>query len=103
MWAELANAVIVDVFGLYGVPDAGAFQQKKEELIRKLGWLLRDRTAGPFYAGKGFSLVDAAYGPIFRLIDIIEQRADPRVLEGVGLDAYRAALRARSADRSSPR
>lgn len=101
MWAEFANTVIGDVFGLYSAPDADTFGQKKQELSRKLGWLSRDLGAGPLYAGSGFSLVDAAYAPIFRLIDIIEDRAGLQIITeaGDGFDAYRAALRRRSSVR----
>jgi glutathione S-transferase len=96
MWAEFANTVIADIFALYSAPDAATFGQKKQELNRKLGWLASDLGAGPLYSGATFSLVDAAYAPIFRLIDIIEDRAALHVLEtGVALDAYRAALRRR--------
>jgi glutathione S-transferase len=97
MWAEFANAVIADIFGLYSAPDAETFGQKKQELNRKIGWLASDLGAGPLFAGTGFSLVDAAYAPIFRLIDIIEDRAGLQVLKGAGdgLDAYRVALRQR--------
>jgi glutathione S-transferase len=97
MWAEFANAVIADIFALYSAPDAETFAQKRKELNRKLGWLSRDLGPGPLYAGAGFSLVDATYAPIFRLIDIIEDGAGVQVLDdaGNGLDAYRAALRQR--------
>lgn len=97
MWAEFANAVIADLFGLYSAPGAEKFGQKKEELNLKLGWLASDLGAGPLYAGTGFSVVDAAYAPIFRLMDIIEDRAGLQILKeaGDGLNAYRAALRQR--------
>jgi glutathione S-transferase len=97
MWAEFANTVIADIFALYSAPDVETFGQKKQELNRKIGWLASDLGAGPLYAGTGFSLVDAAYAPIFRLIDIIEDRAGLKVLELAddGLEAYRAALRRR--------
>jgi glutathione S-transferase len=97
MWAEFANAVIADIFGLYSAPDAETFGQKKHDLNRKLAWLAGDLSAGPLYAGVGFSLVDAAYAPIFRLIDIIDECAGLQVLKeaGPGLEAYRAALRQR--------
>ena len=101
MWAEFANTVIADIFALYSAPDADTFGRKKQDLNGKLGWLARDLGAGPLYAGTAFSLVDAAYAPVFRLIDLIEDRAGLQVLEqaGDGLDAWRAALRRRASVR----
>jgi glutathione S-transferase len=101
MWAEFANTVIADIFALYSAPDAETFRQKSQEFNRKLWWFASDLGAEPLYAGTGFSLVDAAYAPIFRLIDIIEDRASSQVLKEAGdrLEAYRAALRQRPSER----
>jgi glutathione S-transferase len=32
--------------------------------------------AGPFFAGQGFSLVDAVFAPIFRYFDVFDEVAD---------------------------
>ena len=55
---------------------------------------------GPFFAGGRFSLVDAAFGPVFRYFDVFDSIADLGILTAKPkIAAWRAAL----ADRPSVR
>lgn len=92
-WIELASATIADVYGFYMAPDAQAFERKCNDLAMRISWLERHLGQGPYFAGPGFHLVDAAYAPIFRLFETFDALGDfgffkaaPRVSD------YRAAL-----------
>jgi len=99
-WIEFASAALNDVAGFYNAKDQEAFEAKRMSLVKKFGLLERQLGDGPFFAGPDFSLVDAAFGPLFRYFDTFDHVGDfgffddtPRVR------AYRVAL----ADRSSVR
>ena len=71
-WIEFASATLGSIAGLYAAPDADAFEQKRADLAAKMAWLERALGTGPYFAGKRFSLVDAAFGPVFRYFDTFE-------------------------------
>lgn len=92
-WIEFASATLNDVAGFYNAKDHEAFEAKRMKLIDKIAWLERHLGDGPFFLGRHFALVDAAFGPLFRYFDTFERIGDfgffrdtPRV------QAYRAAL-----------
>ncbi|MBB2487533.1 glutathione S-transferase family protein [Mitsuaria sp. WAJ17] len=96
-WAEFASAVIGDVFGFYMAPDEAAFERKRLELAGRFARLESALAeAGPYFDGERFGLVDAAFAPIFRLLDTFDQLADFRLLHGLAATtAYRHRLAAR--------
>lgn len=92
-WAEFASAVIADVFAFYTAADSAAFERKAHDLHAKLAWLERHLDAGPYFAADRFSLVDAAFAPIFRLFDTFDGIGDFGVFTNLGrVRAYRLAL-----------
>jgi glutathione S-transferase len=96
-WAEFASAMIGDVFGFYMAPDEEAFERKRSELAGRFArleaQLARTRT---YFEGERFGLVDAAFAPIFRLLETFDQLADFRLLQGLpAAAAYRLSLAAR--------
>ena len=95
-WIEFASATLDAIAGFYAAKDEETFEQKRDVLQQRLSWLERHLGDGPFFSGETFSLVDAAYAPVFRYFDAFERIGDffadtPKVR------AYRAAL----ADRAS--
>jgi glutathione S-transferase len=57
---------------------------------------------GPFFAGKRFGLVDAAFGPVFRYFDVFDEIADLGILAGKPkVAAWRRALARRPSVRSA--
>lgn len=102
-WTEFASAVIADVFGFYMAPDEAAFERKRKELAGRFARLERQLPdTGPFFAGERFGLVDAAFAPIFRLVDTFDQLADFGLLEGLpATAAYRLNLARRPSVRSA--
>ena len=48
---------------------------------------------GPFFAGERFSLVDAAFGPVFRYFDVFDEITDLGILaRKPKMNAWRRAL-----------
>ncbi len=96
-WIEFASATLNGIAGLYSAPDAAAYGAKRVDLAGKMAWLENALAAGPYFAGERFSLVDAAFGPMFRYFDTFEATLPPL---GVFDDmpkvrAWRAALAVR--------
>lgn len=95
-WIEFASATLDDVAGFYNAKDAEACEAKRRRIADKLSWLERHLGDGPYFAGARFSLVDAAFGPLFRYFDTFERIGDFGVFDALPkVRAYRAALTAR--------
>lgn len=97
-WVEYASAVLNTIWAFYTAPDAQALGRRTEELRAMFATLEAElaKHAGPWFGGAKFSLVDAAFGPVFRYFDVFETIRSfdffghtPRV------QAWRAALAAR--------
>ena len=97
-WIEFASATLNVIAGLYSAPDAAAYEAKRADLAGKVAWLEGALAAGPYFAGERFSLVDAAFGPVFRYFDTFEAALPPlNVFDTVPkVRAWRAALAARA-------
>jgi glutathione S-transferase len=102
-WAEFASATIADVFGFYMAPDEPAFERKRSDLAGRFTRLeKRLGGAGPYFGGDRFGLVDAAFAPVFRLLDTFDKVADFGLLHGLSETAsYRRSLAARQSVRSA--
>lgn len=101
-WIEFGSAGLADIAGFYAAPDAAAFEAKRQALIAKFARVEQALGEGPYFAGEGFSLVDAAFGPVFRYFDVFERIADFGILDGLAkVTAWRAALAARPSVRAA--
>lgn len=94
-WIEFGSTILNDVWGLYSAPDEAEFSAKaaalREKFIR-----VEARLKGPWFDGACFSLVDAAFGPVFRYFDAFDRIADFGILDALPkIAAWRAALAAR--------
>jgi glutathione S-transferase len=98
-WVEYASAVLNTIWGFYTAPDAQALSRRTDELRAMFATLEAElgKHAGPWFAGARFSLVDAAFGPVFRYFDMFDAirpfgffDSTPRVR------AWRSALAART-------
>lgn len=72
-WIAFASTVLDDIAGLYNAPDADAFDRRTVVLAERFGRLERALGGGPFFAGEPFSLVDAAFAPVFRYFDVLDR------------------------------
>lgn len=101
-WIELASSTLDAIAGFYNAPDADSFANRRSVLRRRLEWLERNLGKGPYFAGEGFHLVDAAWGPVFRYFDTFERIDDFGLLDDLERVAdYRRALTARESIRAA--
>jgi len=99
-WIAFGSAVLNDIAGFYSAPDGKTLSAKANTLAAKFERLEGRLSAGPYFDGKRFSLVDAVFGPVFRYFDVFDQIGDFGILaDKPKALAWRAAL----ADRPSVR
>jgi glutathione S-transferase len=93
---EYGSSILNDIWGLYTAPDAAAFATKRAQLEARFAWLEARASPSPWFDGGPFSLVDTAFGPIFRYFDVFDAIDDFGILTGKEkLARWRAALAAR--------
>lgn len=96
-WIEFASNMLNTIAGLYNAPEKTHFQDKLDILRDRLTWLESNLTVGPYFDGARFRLVDAAFGPVFRYIDVIEDLTPLGLFEGLPkATAWRDALTQRA-------
>ncbi len=101
-WIEFASTVLNDIWRLYTAPDLAAFEARLADVRARFVQLEAVLGEGPYFAGPGFSLVDAAFGPVFRYFDVFETFASYRLFEELPrVGAWRRALAARPSVRAA--
>lgn len=93
-WMEFGSSVLNTIAAFYNAPDAAALQGRREELAGKFAQLEAVLPArGPFFSGESFSMVDAAFGPVFRYFDVFEALGESGFFDAAPrLRAWRVAL-----------
>lgn len=95
-WIEYGSSILNAIAGFYNAPTEEVFEQKRQELIGKFLWIERQHSDNIYFAGNGFSLVDAAFAPIFRYFDVFDAIADFGVFKDTPkVIAWRQTLQAR--------
>jgi glutathione S-transferase len=95
-WIEFASNTLSAIGGFYSAKDQETFEAKTELLRARFRTLENILGDGPYFNGDQFSLVDAAFGPVFRYFDVIERYADFGLFaETPKVRAWRRALRQR--------
>ncbi len=79
-FVELASTVLGDIGKLYTAPTERSFEDAVTVLKDRLAHVGRELD-GPWFAGDRFGLVDAAFAPAFRYLDVFERRANVNLLE----------------------
>lgn len=79
-WVEFASATLGNIGQLYSAPSRDAFEVQKRALEGRLA-ALEPEIAGPWFSGDRFGLVDAAFGPLFRYLDVFEWRLGTPVVD----------------------
>jgi glutathione S-transferase len=101
-WIEFGSAVLNDIWAFYTAPDEAAFAAHTKALSAKFEQLEHRLGPGPFFGGGRFSLVDAAFGPVFRYFDVFDRIGDFGILAGKPKVAgWRQALAARPSVRAA--
>lgn len=75
-WVEFATATLADIWGFETAQDEVATRGKALDLRKKFIRVEEALDGGPFFSGGRFSLVDAAFAPVFRYFDLFDQIAD---------------------------
>jgi glutathione S-transferase len=105
-WIELASAILADIYAIETTPNKALFEAKRQAAAQKFERVEQElgarSGAGPFFAGPRFSLVDAAFGPVFRYFDTFDTIADLGILTArPRVAAWRAALAERPSVRAA--
>ena len=101
-WIEFASATLNSLWGFYTARDEAALLARRDELTAKFRQLEAVLGDGPYFAGEHFSLVDAAFGPVFRYVDVFETVGDFRMLDGLNkVRAWSKALSQRPSVRQA--
>jgi glutathione S-transferase len=102
-WIEFGSSTLNDIAGLYAAPDARTFDDKVRALAAKFTVLeQRVSAAGPYFDGAWFSLVDAAFGPVFHYFDAFDRIGEFGILaDKPRVAAWRRALAARDSVRAA--
>jgi glutathione S-transferase len=86
-WIEFASATLNGIWSYYTARDTQSFDAAAAGLIQRFAQLERQLGDGTYFDGR-FSLVDAAFAPVFRYFDVFDEvgagdlfRATPKVRE----------------------
>ena len=72
-WIEFASATLGDISRLYSAASEASFGEARRAVEARLSQIDRE-IAGPWFAGDRFGLVDAAFAPVFRYLDVFDWR-----------------------------
>ena len=75
-WIEFASATLDNIGALYSASGNTSFERVADQLDVKWQQLEDALPDSRYFAGEDFTLVDAAFAPVFRYIDLFEQLAD---------------------------
>ena len=75
-WMEFGSAILSDLYGLETTQDPAMFEAKRSAIAGKFARVEKALGHGPWFAGAAFSVVDAAFAPIFRYFDLFDRLAD---------------------------
>ncbi len=101
-WMEVGSSILADIWAIETVPDAGVFERHRTAMRAKFERVEGELAQGPFFAGDGFSLVDAVFAPAFRYFDVFDRLVDLGTFEGLDKVArWRRALAGRPSVRNA--
>lgn len=101
-WIEFGSAMLNDIAGFYSTVDSKVFAEKVASLSANFSRLEEQLEHGPYFSGEEFTLVDAAFGPVFRYFDVFDKIGDFGILTGkIKVQAWRTALSVRPSVKSA--
>lgn len=100
-WIEFASATLNTIWSYYVAQDDAAFGAAAATLRERFPQLEKALGEGPYFSGARFSLVDAAFGPVFRYFDVFDDASEsdlfsatPKLRAWRGMLAQRPSIRA---------
>ena len=81
-WIEFASHSLNNMGQIYNAPDQKSFETAVVSLTEKWHTLENNLTPGGYFNGPDFSLVDAAFAPVFRYIPIFEALTSVNFFKG---------------------
>ncbi|WP_137180802.1 glutathione S-transferase family protein [Roseomonas sp. AR75] len=101
-WIEFAATMLDDTWVIETSKDQPAFDARCAALRQKFQRVEALPPALPFFAGENFSIVDAAFAPVFRYFDTFDRMAPLGVLDALPrVAAWRQAIAARPSVRQA--
>jgi glutathione S-transferase len=79
-WVEFASATLSDIGKLYSAPTETAYEAARSAVAARLAHLEAE-ISGSWFSGERFGLVDAAFGPVFRYLDVFDWRLGRPLVE----------------------
>lgn len=71
-WIEFASATLNSIWNFYTAKDMPAYDSAAAALKERFSQLEKVLGDGPYFGGDRFSLVDGAFGPVFRYFDVFD-------------------------------
>lgn len=100
-WIEFASTLFFCQFNMVMAQEQVACENAEKELRDKLA-LVNEQLVGPHFNGEAFSLIDAAYAPLFMRLAFLEQWSPMGMLKDMPkMQAWSDALLARPAVQAS--
>lgn len=101
-WIEFGSQILNAIARFYNARTDEVLDEEARALADMFGRLEAELDEGPWFAGRAFSLVDAAYGPVFRYFDVFDRIAEFGVFtDKPKTAAWRAALTERPSVRDA--
>jgi glutathione S-transferase len=101
-WIEMASSTLNLIWSFYTARDEAAYGAAAHALTQRFAQLEQELADGPYFAGAGFSLVDAAFAPVFRYFDVFDEVGTADMFSATPkVRAWRQALAQRSSVRSA--
>lgn len=92
-WIEFGSTVLNRIAVYYNAADDTQLTEAAQALRTLFIRLEAALGPGPWFAGADFTLVDAAFAPVFRYFDVFDRIADHRILDDLaGIAHWRARL-----------
>ncbi|MEE9451984.1 MAG: glutathione S-transferase family protein [Gammaproteobacteria bacterium] len=80
-WTDFGSSLIMQHTSLFNQTTAEDFKAAKDRFNHTLSFVEQEIKEGPLFNGKEFTLIDAAYAPLFLKIEILEKHYPLKLLD----------------------
>lgn len=96
-WIAYASSTLDGIAALYNASDSRAWEHARATLTGRFDRIEAVLGSGPWFAGESFSLVDAAFAPVFRYFEVLDRVGDFGFFDATpSVRAWRGALAGRA-------